>query len=65
MSGLAHGDAGRVRTVLHESVVHKGFGRNDTDFGATRTAGGHAINARIDAATRLYRPAPARGPIAP
>ncbi|MBK8151089.1 MAG: hypothetical protein IPK58_23520 [Acidobacteria bacterium] len=39
---------GRAKSVIHEAVVHKGFGRNDTDFGPTRTQGSHAINAVID-----------------
>lgn len=47
---------GRAKTMIHEGVVHKGFGRQDTDFGATQREGSLEINRRIDNAYRLYRP---------
>lgn len=55
---------GRAKSLVHEGLVHKGFGRSDTDFGATRTDGSHAINATIDRAVRFYRPSH-RGPVSP
>ncbi len=39
---------GRAKSMVHEGVVHKGFKRSDTEFGATRTEGSRAINAVID-----------------
>ena len=51
--GFFNQDAdGRAKSIVHESVVHKGFGRSDLDFGKTRTKGSHAINAIID---KFYR----------
>ena len=39
---------GRSKAMIHEGVVHRGFGRGDTDFGATRSAGSIQINEFID-----------------
>jgi RHS repeat-associated protein len=47
---------GRAKSIVHEAVVHKGFGRRDTDFGPTRTKGSHAINAVIDTYFRRRDP---------
>jgi RHS repeat-associated protein len=39
---------GKAKSIVHERVVHAGFGRQDTEFGPTRREGSYAINAVID-----------------